>query len=132
MSGPKPDSINRPSRCLKPYENDEIFHLIGRRCVVSLMWFSVNDTQYFAKLCEFNKLACPLCDFQTLATSVAQLYIAPPESRNRWKKKLTGVICFVKDSNKHSYFLRMYSLAVSLTRFNQLHVMISFEQFPLT
>ncbi|KAK2564995.1 Actin nucleation-promoting factor WAS, partial [Acropora cervicornis] len=88
MSGPKPDSINRPSRCLKPLENDEIFHLIGRRCV-------------------------------TLATSVAQLYIAPPESRTRWKKKLTGVICFVKDSNKHSYFLRMYSLATKSLEWEQ-------------
>ncbi|XP_067022099.1 actin nucleation-promoting factor WASL-like isoform X1 [Acropora muricata] len=88
MSGPKPDSINRPSRCLKSFENDEIFHLIGRRCV-------------------------------TLATSVAQLYIAPPESRTRWKKKLTGVICFVKDSNKHSYFLRMYSLATKSLEWEQ-------------
>lgn len=51
--------------------------------------------------------------WQTLVTSVAQLYIAPPESRNRWKKKATGVICFVKDNGKRSYFLRMYSLVVS-------------------
>lgn len=48
-------------------------------------------------------------------TSVAQLYIAPPESRNRWRKKVTGVICFVKDNGKKSYFLRMYSLVVSYT-----------------
>lgn len=88
MSGPKADGFNRPSSCLRPYENDEIFKMIGRRCT-------------------------------TLATSVAQLYIAPPESRNRWKKKLTGVICFEKDNGKRSYFLRMYSLATKSLEWEQ-------------
>ena len=50
---------------------------------------------------------------QALATSVAQLYIAPPENRRVWWKEATGVICFVKDNGKKSYFLRMYSLVVS-------------------
>lgn len=34
MSGPKPDIVNKPSSCLKQYENDEIFSMIGRRCTV--------------------------------------------------------------------------------------------------
>lgn len=88
MSGPKSDIFNRPSSCLKQYENDEIFSMIGRRCT-------------------------------TLATSVAQLYVAPPDSRNRWKKKLTGVICFVKDNGKRSYFLRMYNLVTKTLEWEQ-------------
>lgn len=88
MSGPKSEGVNRPSSLLKQYENDEIFSMLGRRCV-------------------------------TLATSVAQLYIAPPENRRAWKKKVTGVICFVKDNGKRSYFLRMYSLVTKSLEWEQ-------------
>ncbi|RMX57525.1 hypothetical protein pdam_00005789 [Pocillopora damicornis] len=88
MSGPKSEGVNRPSPLLKQYENDEIFSMLGRRCV-------------------------------TLATSVAQLYIAPPENRRAWKKKVTGVICFVKDNVKRSYFLRMYSLVTKSLEWEQ-------------
>ena len=124
MSGPKSDIFNRPSSCLKQYENDEIFSMIGRRCTVSC--FSTGPEVYIrltvcsCKLIGLILDVLPKLDFalhhiwffQTLATSVAQLYVAPPDSRNRWKKKLTGVICFVKDNGKRSYFLRMYNLVV--------------------
>lgn len=35
MSGPKSESVNRPSICLKQPENEEIFLMVGRRCTVS-------------------------------------------------------------------------------------------------
>lgn len=109
MSGPKSDSFNRPSSCLKQYENDEIFSMIDRRCTVSCF---VSRLKILDVLPKLDFALHHIWFFQTLATSVAQLYIAPPESRNRWKKKLTGIICFVKDNGKRSYFLRMYSLVV--------------------
>lgn len=125
MSGPKSDSFNRPSSCLKQYENDEIFSMIGRRCTVSCFarqaLKSILDLQSVVVnwiglildvLPKLDFVLHHIWFFQTLATSVAQLYVASPESRNRWKKKLTGVICFVKDNGKRSYFLRMYSLVV--------------------
>lgn len=46
----------------------------------------------------------------TLATSVVQLYLALPHSSNRWSKQQTGVLCFVKDNPKRSYFIRLYDL----------------------
>ena len=35
MSGTRPESVNKPSSCLKPYENEEIFGMLGRGCKVS-------------------------------------------------------------------------------------------------
>ncbi|EDO26964.1 predicted protein [Nematostella vectensis] len=46
----------------------------------------------------------------TLATAVAQLLIALPESRTKWTKKATGAVCFVKDCSKKSYFIRVYDI----------------------
>lgn len=88
MSGPRGETVNKPSSLLKQYENDEIFSMLGRRNVA-------------------------------LATSVAQLYIAPPENRRVWRKEATGVICFVKDNGKKSYFLRMYSLVTKSLEWEQ-------------
>lgn len=46
---------------------------------------------------------------QTIATTVVQLFTAPPNSL-QWFKKDTGVLCFVKDFNKKNYFFRLFSL----------------------
>ncbi|XP_068964284.1 actin nucleation-promoting factor WAS isoform X1 [Petaurus breviceps papuanus] len=46
----------------------------------------------------------------TLATSVAQLYLALPSTGGRWQKELSGAICFVKDNPRRSYFIRLYGL----------------------
>lgn len=121
MSGPKSEGVNRPSSLLKQYENDEIFSMLGRRCVVS--WKESAPRVALEQVrASFFFLIFIMTLLQTLATSVAQLYIAPPENRRAWKKKVTGVICFVKDNVKRSYFLRMYSLVVSSERVtSQLH-----------
>ncbi|XP_014662305.1 PREDICTED: neural Wiskott-Aldrich syndrome protein-like [Priapulus caudatus] len=45
----------------------------------------------------------------TLVSAVVQVYLAEPNPQ-RWKRKTCGMVCFVKDGNKRSYFLRAYDL----------------------
>ncbi|KAH8311506.1 hypothetical protein KR044_006662, partial [Drosophila immigrans] len=47
---------------------------------------------------------------QTLNTAVVQIYKTEGSAHSHWKKKHTGVVCFVKDSAIRSYFLRAYCL----------------------
>ena len=49
---------------------------------------------------------------QTKATAVVQLFQAK-ESRTQWTKFKTGVVCFVKDNVKKSYYIRLFDLSVS-------------------
>ncbi|SPP80773.1 neural Wiskott-Aldrich syndrome protein isoform X1 [Drosophila guanche] len=50
---------------------------------------------------------------QTLNTAVVQIYKTEGNAHSHWKKKHTGVVCFVKDSAIRSYFLRAYCLIKS-------------------
>lgn len=45
---------------------------------------------------------------QTMATTVVELYTTGGPSGGEWHHKETGVLCFVKDSAKRSYFFRVY------------------------
>uniref|UniRef100_A0A674MHB3 WASP actin nucleation promoting factor n=1 Tax=Takifugu rubripes TaxID=31033 RepID=A0A674MHB3_TAKRU len=46
----------------------------------------------------------------SMASAVAQLYMALPHSPSSWSLQHTGVVCFVKDNPQRSYFLRMFDL----------------------
>ncbi|MCJ8734962.1 hypothetical protein PDJAM_G00241520 [Pangasius djambal] len=46
----------------------------------------------------------------TLATAVVQLYMALPHSPAHWSLQHTGVVCFVKDNPRRSYFIRLYDI----------------------
>ncbi|KAL7988180.1 hypothetical protein Chor_007099 [Crotalus horridus] len=46
----------------------------------------------------------------TMVTTVAQLFLALPQSSRNWSKQSSGVLCFVKDVPKRSYFIRLYDL----------------------
>ena len=50
---------------------------------------------------------------QSKATAVVQMFHANPPDRGQWTKFKTGVVCFVKDNVKKSYFIRLFDLAVS-------------------
>lgn len=76
MSGPKSDSFNRPSSCLKQYENDEIFSMIGRRCTVSC--FSTGPEVYMRLTvcsCKLNRLN-PRCFAQTWLCIASHLVLS--------------------------------------------------------
>ncbi|KAM9475267.1 WASP actin nucleation promoting factor b [Clarias gariepinus] len=45
-----------------------------------------------------------------LATAVVQLYMALPHSPAHWSLQHTGVVCFVKDNPRRSYFIRLYDI----------------------
>ena len=50
---------------------------------------------------------------QSKASAVVQLFQANPD-RSQWTKFKTGVVCFVKDNVKKSYYIRLFDLAVSM------------------
>lgn len=45
-----------------------------------------------------------------MATAVVQVCFADPPNRSQWNKRHCGVLCFIKDNIKRSYFLRVYCL----------------------
>ncbi|XP_053378084.1 actin nucleation-promoting factor WASL-like isoform X2 [Mercenaria mercenaria] len=45
---------------------------------------------------------------RTLATTVAELYCNVEDKTKTWEKQDSGVVCFVKDFVKRSYFIRFY------------------------
>ena len=49
---------------------------------------------------------------QSKATAVVQMFHAHPD-RSQWTKFKTGVVCFVKDNIKKSYYIRLFDLTVS-------------------
>ncbi|KAI4824567.1 hypothetical protein KUCAC02_013070 [Chaenocephalus aceratus] len=46
----------------------------------------------------------------SMATAVAQLFMALPHSPSVWSLQQTGVVCFVKDNPQRSYFIRMFDM----------------------
>ncbi|CAN9516016.1 unnamed protein product [Ophioblennius macclurei] len=48
----------------------------------------------------------------SMATAVAQLFMALPHSPSTWSLQHTGVVCFVKDNPQRSYFIRMFDLKI--------------------
>ncbi|XP_063700312.1 actin nucleation-promoting factor WASL [Culicoides brevitarsis] len=48
---------------------------------------------------------------QTQATAVVQLFSTEPPAHSTWVKRHTGVLCFVKDSSRRSYFMQLYCLS---------------------
>lgn len=49
---------------------------------------------------------------QTKASAVVQMFHAHPD-KTQWSKYKTGVVCFVKDNIKKSYYIRLFDLSVS-------------------
>lgn len=45
-----------------------------------------------------------------MATAVVQLYITESPAHSLWIKRNTGIACFIRDSTKRSYFVRIYCL----------------------
>lgn len=45
-----------------------------------------------------------------MATAVVQLYVTKSPDHSSWIKRSTGIVCFVRDSTKRSYFIRIYCL----------------------
>lgn len=66
----------------------------------ALLSFQEND-----KLEELLSRKCA-----SMATAVAQLFMALPHSPSMWNLQQTGVVCFVKDNPQRSYFIRMFDL----------------------
>jgi len=60
----------------------------------------------------------PRC--QSLVATVAQVYCSEgPGHSYRWNKRCTGVVSFVKDNVKRSYYIRVYDIDQSLLVFEQ-------------
>ncbi|XP_045164537.2 actin nucleation-promoting factor WASL-like isoform X2 [Mercenaria mercenaria] len=46
----------------------------------------------------------------TLATAVVQLFLADSGNKQIWNMRSCGVVCFVKDNPKRSFFIRVYGI----------------------
>lgn len=87
---------NKGSRILLEHENDTLFTLIGRDCIVRF------NRYYFINLF--------LCFFKSLAAGVVQLLRAEQPNASVWTKKYVGVVALIKDYEKRAYFLRLFDL----------------------
>ncbi|XP_022238301.1 neural Wiskott-Aldrich syndrome protein-like isoform X2 [Limulus polyphemus] len=47
---------------------------------------------------------------RSLATAVVQVFLSEPPQHCQWLKHCCGVACFVKDSTRRSYFIRVYDM----------------------
>ena len=57
---------------------------------------------------------------QTLATTVVQVYRSEvPGHSYRWNKSTCGVVCFVKDNLKRSYYIRVFDMDRQALVFDQ-------------
>lgn len=107
---------NTPSALLSQEENNSIFQLLGSMKQVGL------EQAYY----NYGTEILPLIVKVKCAT-VAQIFHAYPE-RTQWKKFMTGVLCYVKDSTRLSYFICLIDLAV---RTELLRKGCVFFHFPL-
>ncbi|XP_055313084.1 actin nucleation-promoting factor WASL-like isoform X2 [Sitodiplosis mosellana] len=48
---------------------------------------------------------------QAMSTAVVQLFTTEAPAHSAWSKRLSGIACFVRDSSKRSYFIRVYCMA---------------------
>lgn len=44
-----------------------------------------------------------------MCTAVVKVYTTEPPAHGAWLHRHTGVLCFVRDSTRRSYFMRLYS-----------------------
>lgn len=61
---------------------------------------------------EENQLVFSLIGKKRLSqsTSVVELYMADPPHYSQWSRYAMGVLCFIKDNIRRSYFMRLYCL----------------------
>lgn len=45
-----------------------------------------------------------------MSTAVVQLYKTEGPAHSAWMKRMSGIACFVRDSSKRSYFIRVYCM----------------------
>jgi neural Wiskott-Aldrich syndrome protein len=105
MSSDKSSKTNKSSMLLSQEENELVFSMLGRKCQVNILRLShFFGTPIIIRYHLFYLL------FQTQFTSVVQLFTTSAPAHSHWIKRHTGVLCFVKDSSKRSYFCRLYCL----------------------
>lgn len=63
-------------------------------------------------LCSFfSLLFIAMSKIKTMSTAVVQLFTTEAPAHSAWMKRLSGIACFVRDSSKRSYFIRVYCMA---------------------
>lgn len=67
-------------------------------------------------------------DGVTLATAIIQLYLSQKPDHSRWTKYQTGIICFVKDFSRKSYFFRLFSLNASQSWEQEMYSTFSYHK----
>ena len=61
---------------------------------------------------------------------MVQLFLTSQPNHDRWIKKCTGVLCFIRDQLRRSYFFRVYCLQRKCLLWEQeLYDMIDYQSF---
>lgn len=45
-----------------------------------------------------------------MSTAVVQLFTTEAPAHSAWHKRISGIACFVRDSSKRSYFIRIFCM----------------------
>ena len=101
---------NDTSNLLTQEENDLVFTIIGHRKQVKHMVAILVLTDCITCNGHFPPV------IQSKATAVVQMYHASP-TPTQWTRFKTGVVCFVKDNVKKTYYIRLVDITVRDHRF---------------
>lgn len=100
------------SSLLSADENAVVLTVIGNRKQVSIV-ITLGSASGTLRVNRFISL-------KSKATAVVQLFHANPD-RHNWSKFRTGVVCFVKDNVKKSYYIRLVDIGVSIVSLSLIH-----------
>jgi hypothetical protein len=54
---------------------------------------------------------------KSLASAIIQLYLSNVPSNIEWRKESTGIVCFVRDNDRQSYFFQLFNFQVYILKF---------------
>lgn len=89
------------SQLLSKDENDSVLQLLGPKCQVSLFLFlhlfiNIIHSLFFLYI------------FQSLCMAVVQFFSTDGPEGTEWRQKNFGILSFVRDPNRKSYYFRLY------------------------
>lgn len=87
-----------PSILLSIEDNASVMGMLSERCEASSEFF--RDISSFIPIKKIQNL-------QSFCTTICQVFTVYP-LRNFWELVDTGVLCFVKDHRRRSYFLQLF------------------------
>ncbi|CAG0915759.1 unnamed protein product [Notodromas monacha] len=87
-----------------------VVHLYGHQ-------YKITNEDLISVRCDFPaEIGTRIILDKSLASAVVQVFVA---SKGMWRKECVGVATFIKDSNKRSYFIRVYDIFTTQMLFEE-------------